>query len=161
MSQVNQGNGLRRSRKKEAGPAGGESGARVRSGPGGGGRRRPYRKLIRKGFSDRHRGSYRPPVPYHRTRPHAGSANRITTYAAGPEKALCLDRYGMVRIFFIRYHGVRLRLPGRVPLARHCPLAGRGLARYTTLAVLMPQSAGPGRARDAASHWLTACDRGN
>ena len=99
---------------KGGGPSrGGELGPRVRSGPGGGGRRRPYRKLIRKGLSDRHRGSYRPPVPYHRTRPHAASANRITTYAAGPEKALCLDQYPMVKIFL------------RVSLGK-TPLAGRG-----------------------------------
>ena len=86
--------------EKGSGPSrGGELGPRARSGPGGGGRRRPYRKLIRKGLSDRHRGSYRPPIPYHRTRPHAASANRITTYAARPEKALCRDHYLMVRIF--------------------------------------------------------------
>ena len=144
MSQVNQGNRLRRARKKEAGPAGGESGARVRSGPGGGGRRRPYWKLIRKGLLDRHRGSYRPPVPYHRTRPHAASANRITTYAAGPEKALCLDRYPMIRIFWPLSLGKTLLagrvpiVPGRVSIVRHCPLAEDEPARYTILAVVMP-----------------------
>ena len=73
--------GGRSGRKRWALP-GGRAGPTVRSGPGGGGRRRPYRKLIRKGFWDRPPGSYRPPVAYHRRGPRAASANRITTYAA-------------------------------------------------------------------------------
>lgn len=138
-SQVNKGTGCEEPGKGGGPSRGGELGPRVRSGPGGGGRRRPYRKLIRKGLSDRHRGSYRPPAPYHRTRPHAASANRITTYVSGPEKALCLDQYPMVRIF------LRVSL-GMTPLAgpgsatRHCPLTGRELARYTILAVVIPRN---------------------
>jgi hypothetical protein len=38
---------------------------------------------------------------------------------------------------FCRYHSVRFQCSDRVPVVRHCPLAGRDSAQYTILAVLM------------------------
>jgi hypothetical protein len=115
------GNGPRQPEKGRGPRRGGERDPRVRSGPGGGGRRRPYRKLIRKRPWGRPQVSHRPPAAYHHTCPHAASANRITTYAARPEKGLCRSRHRLVRIFQL----VSLcKNPSLRQLRRpeHCPL---------------------------------------
>jgi hypothetical protein len=108
-------------REKEAGPRrGGERGPAYGPALGGEAGAVLIGSLYRKWPTARPQVSYQPPVAYHHRNRVAASANRITTYAAGPEKGLWRDRYRLVRTFFPGIPGGRSGRPS-LRQARHCP----------------------------------------